>query len=103
PAITLLRVYMLSLHDALPICEGDVRQGRGAGAVSHGHILKLHGAPEPMGGSASAFLVRNNGQNAGDPFSAGNGFGEGNDEIHHLDRKSTRLNSSHVSISYVVF
>src|SRR5690625_7116307 len=28
---------------------------------------------------------------------------EGTDEMHTLDRKSTRLNSSHVAISYAVF
>src|SRR5438477_3011879 len=38
---------------------------------------------------------------AGD-VSGGLGGGEA-DQVRHLDRKSTRLNSSHMSISYAVF
>src|SRR5437870_13899636 len=30
-------------------------------------------------------------------------FGEGTPQVHRGDRKSTRLNSSHVAISYAVF
>src|SRR5699024_11506526 len=66
-------LYTLSLHDALPICWEDVLR-----AADHGRGVLLVGAHL------------------------------GNWEILPLwislqDRKSTRLNSSHVSISYAVF
>src|SRR5690606_42046171 len=66
-------IYTLSLHDALPICR---RAGGGA----------EHAADRPVG--------------RGDQLGA---------ELQHAvlllvgDRKSTRLNSSHVKISYAVF
>src|SRR5699024_11876591 len=78
----------LSLHDALPIYQ----PGRLPGA---------------LGGSRPAALQRG-GRGCGrrcaghPPDLAGDGPGPG----HHAarrDRKSTRLNSSHVSISYAVF
>src|SRR5256885_13572551 len=69
-------IYTLSLHDALPI-SALLLTGTAAG---HAKFVK---------GSAGL----------GDPYfpKAGNG---GYDE---LDRKSTRLNSSHLVISYAVF
>src|SRR5699024_12802090 len=69
-------IYTLSLHDALPILGGAgdvVAQQRGPGRTAEGHLRRYHLVP----GLASGLL------------------GE--------DRKSTRLNSSHVSISYAVF
>src|SRR5438445_8204275 len=75
-------IYTLSLHDALPIFEikgGDVAMAvtpaGTAGAQPRLHLAVLH------------FLgnVR---------YALGNGS---------LDRKSTRLNSSHANISYAVF
>src|SRR5262245_66541019 len=74
-------LYTLSLHDALPICSRD-RLARGEHGVAH--ALLVVGVvdradveqPEP----------------------------EGNGRIRReLDRKSTRLNSSHLGISYAVF
>src|SRR3712207_8428784 len=78
-------IYTLSLHDALPICgdvDGDgagVRVGRGRGATADAglrHRLRVH-------------------------------FGQHRTEVLvggvRLDRKSTRLNSSHANISYAVF
>src|SRR5207249_11336967 len=68
-------IYTLSLHDALPICLDNTAKAR----------------PLLM----SAFISRANPSMI--PFSAINSIpGE-------ADRKSTRLNSSHVSISYAVF
>src|SRR5471032_3598632 len=52
-------IYTLSLHDALPICDGAIRVTFGA-------------------------------------------CGDGQHEL-RVDRKSTRLNSSHITISYAVF
>src|SRR5437868_10431945 len=86
-------IYTLSLHDALPIskgCPGDGRRPAG-----------------PQGGSGLA--VRRDG---GGPGVADYRFrreaGRSQDPARRPkpvpgDRKSTRLNSSHVSISYAVF
>src|SRR3989442_10802307 len=79
-------IYTLSLHDALPICHGQAAQ-RDHGAdqgkcVSPAQLFGLQieaglgMAPEEFAGQPLAF---------------------------HADRKSTRLNSSHVRISYAVF
>src|SRR5256885_16754295 len=67
-------IYTLSLHDALPIC---LQEQRG---------LESTAARRPRGNGAGAipgtWAIR---------------------EIRALDRKSTRLNSSHLVISYAVF
>src|SRR5699024_12645216 len=84
PAIT--EIYTLSLHDALPI----FLRGRGQHRENHwGHqrgtvAARPNGPPQRREGKrGSAGRAR-----AGVPG---------------RDRKSTRLNSSHVSISYAVF
>src|SRR3712207_6850421 len=79
-------IYTLSLHDALPILVGE-RLGEVAdgwawvGVVpnlsSAGMIVDCVDGPQPEEGRA----VRS----------------------HEIDRKSTRLNSSHANISYAVF
>src|SRR5699024_12881022 len=73
-------IYTLSLHDALPICE----------------------VVDPEVGAVDAQLVRADGDVdrvvehlAGGEAALGGAAA--------VDRKSTRLNSSHVSISYAVF
>src|SRR5438270_2411798 len=71
-------LYTLSLHDALPICQGEERQRPGRG--------------EELSGS--------------DPRAVeGRERGRGGEGAHdnRRDRKSTRLNSSHSQISYAVF
>src|SRR5207249_10758119 len=68
------KIYTLSLHDALPIYLSE-RQRQVFAA-----LLTLHGrSARPIGSETLAQLGRAE------------------------DRKSTRLNSSHVSISYAVF
>src|SRR5258705_3421249 len=67
-------IYTLSLHDALPICP---RQGRQAGD------LQLESRPEHRLPRGDRALV--------------------DSPAADLDRKSTRLNSSHLGISYAVF
>src|SRR5699024_12401850 len=73
-------IYTLSLHDALPIS------------------IKIRNAIIPVTNIGSRLAI---------PLIligllfAGEGGGLGN--LAYLDRKSTRLNSSHVSISYAVF
>src|SRR5690625_6561311 len=63
-------IYPLSLHDALPICNGCSNCCCGLKLATYRHQC----------------------------LSRGHGFSTG-----RLDRKSTRLNSSHVAISYAVF
>src|SRR5436309_8918595 len=77
PATT--EIYTLSLHDALPIFPHDCRVRHRQPALSH---------PSAMDGDS--------GQASFAPPPA-------NRSIRNLDRKSTRLNSSHVKISYAVF
>src|SRR5207302_11146558 len=69
--------YTLSLHDALPICPPGYRPQFGLGLA---HRLRV----------ADAILHAIEG-------------GDGRPATHRQDRKSTRLNSSHVKISYAVF
>src|SRR5690625_5820577 len=81
----------LSLHDALPISPVRAAIGR---CGLHEAVPLPAGALGVLGGS---------GADAGDPHE------EDREEVHtvrvqaHQDRKSTRLNSSHVAISYAVF
>src|SRR5690625_6253859 len=72
--ISTTAVYTLSLHDALPISLGAA--GRGASAPRGDRPVRL--AAVPAGGPPSR-------------------------PARPVDRKSTRLNSSHVAISYAVF
>src|SRR5207248_10930755 len=79
-------LYTLSLHDALPISDA----GRGHGGV-----------PPPLLPRAEAVLARRARRDdpdagRGDRARRGAGRARG-------DRKSTRLNSSHRTISYAVF
>src|SRR3712207_8777735 len=68
------QIYTLSLHDALPISGRQLLHARGALAAGRP-------APRPAAG----------------------GVRGGARAAHPLDRKSTRLNSSHANISYAVF
>src|SRR5690606_41232483 len=75
------KIYTLSLHDALPISAAGEHPAGGDPGQEH-----------PVGGA---------------PAAAAGGVGEvgdvDDDVDRHRDRKSTRLNSSHVKISYAVF
>src|SRR5690606_41854699 len=82
--------YTLSLHDALPILRGCL------GA------LRLWPDLTWADGAASARRGLASGA-AGEPCSAGVGRGHAAMRSPRQDRKSTRLNSSHVKISYAVF
>src|SRR5207249_10051553 len=68
-------IYPLSLHDALPICRAAGTRARPSAQA----------APRPR--AAAPARLRPPGGRGAVP----------------VDRKSTRLNSSHVSISYAVF
>src|SRR3712207_9289793 len=72
-------IYTLSLHDALPICQG--RPGAAHAPVPH--LLRTS--------SKTFWLCEISTTLPSGSFSA------------QIDRKSTRLNSSHANISYAVF
>src|SRR5690606_41299495 len=95
--------YTLSLHDALPIYALRTRlpraarlpHGRTAAARTRAHAARTRGRPRceshaGAGGGQSAHAGRRAGSAAEPPRP-------------RADRKSTRLNSSHVKISYAVF
>src|SRR5437868_13312295 len=81
-------IYTLSLHDALPIC--GKRELLSAGGARRRADRILAGARRRGGGLRRS--VRRDG--SGLPRCS---------PRRRADRKSTRLNSSHVSISYAVF
>src|SRR5207249_11377010 len=87
-------LYTLSLHDALPICLGRVHAWSPPGQqLSSGVALVTLVGPVPPGLTDCQHGIAAGGQRvAGRPVSRT-----------FEDRKSTRLNSSHVSISYAVF
>src|SRR5438067_752919 len=74
-------IYTLSLHDALPILDEKVSLARGWARAR----VRVGGRRRGSGGQ---------------PGNHDSSCSGGNDR---RDRKSTRLNSSHVSISYAVF
>src|SRR5439155_25521768 len=90
-------IYTLSLHDALPISFSEA-SGKTWSSTSPLPELEPALVPELVadfaGASAEGFVsVRSD---AGEVETAGGKTFRG-------DRKSTRLNSSHVAISYAVF
>src|SRR5207253_11072553 len=84
-------ISTLSLHDALPISNDDARVRVALGGVGVGVLGELLEAHDLLGEIAlrGKCLAHQLFPSLGDA-------GEG-------DRKSTRLNSSHVAISYAVF
>src|SRR5207253_5987450 len=79
--------YTLSLHDALPIFAEDL--------VPHSGLQDV-GLPvqEVVSGSQAPARLKLVGEDPGHDLLR---------VLAYLDRKSTRLNSSHVAISYAVF
>src|SRR3712207_9562182 len=78
-------IYTLSLHDALPICHGTV--DRASSRSSSGTKAKY-------GCRSHDCTCLTNIRNGATPRPVA---------ARPLDRKSTRLNSSHANISYAVF
>src|SRR3712207_7052927 len=78
-------IYTLSLHDALPILAGPVEH---VGEAEPVHRVDDGAGPRDRGGLVPLELA--------DEVPAQR-------EVGQLDRKSTRLNSSHANISYAVF
>src|SRR5439155_26653065 len=86
-------IYTLSLHDALPISRA-VR----APATDRGHAHRSYAGGTSRGAGAIPSGAERRSVRPGEPA--------GHDRVPRLeltDRKSTRLNSSHVAISYAVF
>src|SRR3712207_8759595 len=82
-------IYTLSLHDALPISRRAVQEGPYAGNRlgqddAHPPVQVAEGLQVP-------FVYRHH------------RYHTLRIHLHELDRKSTRLNSSHANISYAVF
>src|SRR5690606_42141339 len=85
----------LSLHDALPIYGGDV-------GVREGHQLEAGAALlEVVNLGAVGRVVVDRDEHRQAQPDHGLQLGDAHEEA--ADRKSTRLNSSHVKISYAVF
>src|SRR5256885_13165350 len=82
-------IYTLSLHDALPIFFSSgvmlaLKSGVMAGDAVHEALLARDFSPQRFADYATKLR-------------------EGIENMRKLDRKSTRLNSSHLVISYAVF
>src|SRR5439155_26616799 len=93
PATT--HIYTLSLHDALPICQpcrlsvvDDARLPAGFGSAPFDGVGRPTRRTTLVAGGTRAGRLSSLGGNVVRPS---------------LDRKSTRLNSSHVASSYAVF
>src|SRR5690606_40549193 len=92
-------LYTLSLHDALPICFLRELAGRHGCRRVEGKIAEVE--TDAGNGCIRALKLENGDVLAGDFFIDCTGFRAL--LIGQADRKSTRLNSSHVKISYAVF
>src|SRR5437870_10976076 len=90
-------VSTLSLHDALPICGAGGHRVAGDDEAEHAEA----GGQQRRGPAQEAFfqpaVLRVEVIRRVQPLEVSTGGG------HRQDRKSTRLNSSHVAISYAVF
>src|SRR5207253_10730232 len=87
--------YTLSLHDALPIYrfdEADELLFKNVRAIFGGRVRHATSGAAPIAKEILEFFYA-----CGVPVFEGYGMTE------TADRKSTRLNSSHVAISYAVF
>src|SRR5690242_20878291 len=78
-------IHTLSLHDALPICRHADDGRRGVVRPDRGHRRGRSGDVRFQRAERRARLAQRR------------------EEVAAQDRKSTRLNSSHMSISYAVF
>src|SRR5207249_10774586 len=82
-------ISTLSLHDALPICQRPRRE-----LVGHLHRFGHH-PHRHLHGVLHVQVAQGEDQGSHDH--------RRHPDVSRRDRKSTRLNSSHVSISYAVF
>src|SRR5690606_42046821 len=90
-------LYTLSLHDALPICQQVCSQD------FRGKTQPLEILPEPREAACGKINRRNMGTRKHQLRRLAPWCGAEIGDLQAADRKSTRLNSSHVKISYAVF
>src|SRR5690606_40652790 len=96
-------IYSLFLHDALPISYGEglfgFKELRDAKGNIEGFVAQLEKA------NGVVHKIRYEWSNNANQFTPINQETVNTVEkhVHRADRKSTRLNSSHVKISYAVF
>src|SRR5699024_11881565 len=96
------QIYTLSLHDALPISEAHRLSSCIFGRRLSGSSFSSCLYDGKSGGNDCA--LRQSDQPIDGCKLADDGYAEySHFYLRRLDRKSTRLNSSHVSISYAVF
>src|SRR5699024_12706229 len=93
----------LSLHDALPICVSKLLSACGFPTILSGYTaycspkpLRFHFTEIHCLTPSRPYILSHRKPSRISGFSSGS-------DASALDRKSTRLNSSHVSISYAVF
>src|SRR5690606_42077087 len=97
-----IQLHILSLHDALPISNRRM-------CCPLGHAPRRpRAAPQrlpggPLLGASEAALEQGGISSAGTHFVPDEQYVGANRYLQRPDRKSTRLNSSHVKISYAVF
>src|SRR5690606_42051644 len=97
------RFALLALHGALPIWRGGAGAGGSDGAEEARADVSLAACDDEGGCGGTACLHTTDTYCGGvgvDRASAGAVFADA--RSHGVDRKSTRLNSSHVKISYAV-
>src|SRR5690606_40717482 len=89
------QIAALSLHDALPICllHPDAELANDLLRITVAEIRRLEAIFSLYRPDSALSRLNRDGRLAGPPL----------DFVELLDRKSTRLNSSHVKISYAVF
>src|SRR5207248_11275985 len=89
--------YNLSLHDALPICKSQVPAQQGLGSTQNATSAPIKPERSTSKFSKSPHVAIRLGQGEAISFLPREAAST------RLDRKSTRLNSSHRTISYAVF
>src|SRR5690606_41616321 len=97
-----LATFPLSLHDALPISSDEAERQIDCGAVPIVDDLAATGCERHRIDRAPGIAGQTNDPGPDNPRY----FGDVRSQRHIVplrDRKSTRLNSSHVKISYAVF
>src|SRR5207253_9629887 len=96
-------LFTLSLHDALPICSRSRSFSIKPGPLPSFRKLLQPEPDQPRGIHALARAARRGGHGRRGLRLAVAEIDQRGDCVHdRLDRKSTRLNSSHVAISYAV-
>src|SRR5437899_5256468 len=75
-----------------------------AAAIIAAPVAPVYGQPKPAGQTKSAQGAGPGSSSAGyPPLMRGPDYSKGKSPFPNIDRKSTRLNSSHLGISYAVF